>query len=143
MQESTWWWVLCGALVALELATGTFYLLMLALGAASGALAAHLGLDASFQVAIAAMVGGLATWVWHLRRSAQAAKAAVDPIGHMDVGHTVQVLQWQADGTARVQHRGSPWNARLRTPPSLGHQPEPGTYRIAALDGTELILEKV
>jgi len=37
---STLWWVIAGTLVALELATGTFYLLMLALGAAAGALAA-------------------------------------------------------------------------------------------------------
>ncbi len=31
------WWVLAGVLVAVELATGTFYLLMLALGAATAA----------------------------------------------------------------------------------------------------------
>jgi membrane protein implicated in regulation of membrane protease activity len=143
MHESTWWWVLAGALVALELATGTFYLLMLALGAASGAVAAHLGLDTSLQIAAAAIVGGLATWVWHLRRSAQAAQAAGDPIGHMDVGQTVQVTQWQSDGTTRVQHRGSPWRARLRTRPLPGTLPEPGPYRIADTNGTELILEKV
>src|SRR5687767_15845431 len=31
--SSTVWWVIAGGLVAVELATGTFYLLMLALGA--------------------------------------------------------------------------------------------------------------
>ena len=39
------WWLTVGALVAAELATGTFYLLMLALGAAAGAMAAHAGVD--------------------------------------------------------------------------------------------------
>ena len=34
---STGWWLAAGVLVAAELATGTFYLLMLALGAAAGA----------------------------------------------------------------------------------------------------------
>ena len=41
---STVWWLITGGLVAAELATGTFYLLMLALGAAAAAVAAHLGL---------------------------------------------------------------------------------------------------
>jgi len=38
------WWIATGVLIAVELATGTFYLLMLAVGAAAGAMAAHLGL---------------------------------------------------------------------------------------------------
>ena len=54
----TLWWLATGALVAAELATGTFYLLMLALGAACGALAAHLGFASTAQVAAAALVGG-------------------------------------------------------------------------------------
>ena len=40
---STGWWLAAGVLVVAELATGTFYLLMLALGLAAGALAAHAG----------------------------------------------------------------------------------------------------
>ena len=32
LSSPTLWWLLAGALVAAELATGTFYLLMLALG---------------------------------------------------------------------------------------------------------------
>ena len=40
---ATGWWLLAGVLVAVELLTGTFYLLALALGAAAAALAAHAG----------------------------------------------------------------------------------------------------
>jgi membrane protein implicated in regulation of membrane protease activity len=36
---ATVWWVVTGVLVAVELATGSFYLLMLALGAAAAAIA--------------------------------------------------------------------------------------------------------
>jgi len=43
MNNPTIWWLVAGALVALELTTGTFYLLMLALGAAAGAVVAHAG----------------------------------------------------------------------------------------------------
>jgi membrane protein implicated in regulation of membrane protease activity len=143
MADSTWWWVLAGALVAIELATGTFYLLMMALGAAAGALAAHLALSNALQMACAAIVGGAATWFWHMRRTAAAQASTGDPLAHMDVGQTVHVEQWGDDGTTRVQHRGVPWSARLRTPPSPGDAPAPGAYRIADMQGSELILEKV
>ena len=45
MQASTIWWVLTGVVIATELATGTIYLLMISVGLAAGAIAAHLGLD--------------------------------------------------------------------------------------------------
>ena len=37
MSHATIWWILTGSLVIAELLTGTFYLLMLAIGAAAGA----------------------------------------------------------------------------------------------------------
>ena len=40
MAFSTVWWLVTGGLIAVELLTGTFYLLMLSLGAAAAALAA-------------------------------------------------------------------------------------------------------
>ena len=58
MNDTTMWWVLAGTLVALELATGTFYLLMLGLGAVAGALAAMAGYNNSTQLVAAALVGG-------------------------------------------------------------------------------------
>ncbi|MCZ8075177.1 MAG: NfeD family protein, partial [Paucibacter sp.] len=69
MNWATAWWIACGALVAVELATGTFYLLMLALGCAAGALAAHLGWSGSAQMISAAALGGTAVVLWHLKRS--------------------------------------------------------------------------
>ena len=56
---ATLWWLATGALVAAELATGTFYLLMVALGCAAGALAAHAGLATTPQLATAALVGAV------------------------------------------------------------------------------------
>ena len=41
MDESTFWWLFAGLAVAAELMTGTFYLLMLAVGLAGAALAAR------------------------------------------------------------------------------------------------------
>ncbi|MDH4106316.1 MAG: NfeD family protein, partial [Gammaproteobacteria bacterium] len=61
MTPATIWWVLAGVAVAVELATGTFYLLMLALGMAAGAIASHLGFGVPLQIVAAAAVGGGAT----------------------------------------------------------------------------------
>ena len=58
MADSSIWWLLTGVAVAAELMTGTFYLLMFALGLAAAAIAAHMGLGLASQLVIAAIVGG-------------------------------------------------------------------------------------
>ena len=50
LSAATVWWVLAGIAVAVELSTGTFYMLMLALGLAAGAIASHLGFDVPLQI---------------------------------------------------------------------------------------------
>ena len=111
---STLWWVATGALVAAELATGTFYLLMVALGAAAGALCAHLGMATPVQLAVAAVVAAAATTAWRLKRRAGPAPGPLgaNPDLNIDVGSEVQVAQWQPDGTTRVSYRGASWAAR-------------------------------
>ena len=67
MADWTTWWLLAGAAVAVELLTGTFYLLMLGLGMAAGALAAHAGLlPVRGQLVAAAVVGFGAVAIWHV-----------------------------------------------------------------------------
>src|SRR5262245_26137838 len=108
MAAPTVWWVVAGVLVAVELATGTFYLLMLALGAVAGALTAHAGGTLSTQLLAAAIVGGGAVAAWHLRRARQPAAppAEANRDINLDIGTRVQVSAWNADGTARVPYRG-------------------------------------
>ncbi len=136
----TLWWVLAGALVALELATGTFYLLMLALGAAVGALAAHAGLGVDAQIVCAALLGALATAGWHLRRARnpRSAPAQANRDVLLDIGQTLNVEHWAADGSARVSYRGSTWSVRY----SGGDTPAPGRHRIVAVDGNELAVTR-
>ena len=69
MAESTVWWLLTGAMVAIELATGTFYLLMLGIGMAAAAIAAHIGFGITTQLMAAAIVGGGAVACWHWIKS--------------------------------------------------------------------------
>lgn len=112
---TTIWWVLAGLAVALELATGTFYLLMIALGLAAGALTSHLGLPLVGQIATAALVGGGATAAWHWKRAREpaAAQASENRDVHLDIGAQVRVESWNPDRTARVEYRGAQWSVRL------------------------------
>lgn len=134
----TLWWLAAGALVAAELATGTFYLLMLALGMGAGAVAAHAGLSGTAQMVAAALVGAGATVAWHLlrARSPQSAPAQSNRDVNLDIGQTVHVPAWQADGTARVAYRGAQWQVRL----APGHPAAAGDHCIVSVNGTELLL---
>ena len=136
---ATGWWVLAGVLVAVELATGTFYLLMMALGAAAAALAAQAGLATTAQFIAAALVGGGATAAWHLKRARhpQSAPAASNRDVILDIGETLTVEAWLPDGTARAHYRGSAWAVRYAGTDT----PTPGPYRIVALQGNELSVQ--
>ncbi|RRS05459.1 NfeD family protein [Aquabacterium soli] len=141
MEDSTLWWLVAGLLVAAELVTGTFYLLMLALGAAAGAVGAHLGLALAPQIALAGVVGGGASALWHLfRRKRQGHATGTDTL--LDVGQTVQVAAWQPDGSTQVHYRGAQWSARLAAH-AIVPLPQPGTHRITGVQGTQLLLEKL
>ncbi len=138
ISASTLWWVMAGIAIAAELTTGTFYLLMIALGFSAAALAAHLGWAMSPQILVAALVGGGATALWHWKRAQEprSAPAHENRDVNLDVGERVHVSQWSADGTARVQYRGSTWTARLQP----GAAAAPGEHRVAAVHGNWLVL---
>ncbi|MFX1678225.1 NfeD family protein [Mitsuaria sp. CC2] len=136
---ATWWWVICGVLVAAELATGTtFYLLMLALGAAAAALTAHLGGPFWTQLLIAAAIGGGAVTWWHLRlRRHPRLPAAENPNVNLDIGQSLDVAHWRADGTAEVRYRGAAWQARF-----VGNgAPAIGRHIIRGVEGSCLLIE--
>ena len=148
MAESTIWWLLAGTAVAVELATGTFYLLMLGIGMAAAAIAAHLGLSVTGQILMAAVVGGGAVALWHLQieRQPKAAQANANPDVHIDIGESVFVEKWNADGTTSVKYRGANWTAILATPIASFKPPlvgEIGQFRIKELLGNRLVIEKI
>jgi membrane protein implicated in regulation of membrane protease activity len=139
ISAATGWWVAAGLAVAAELATGTFYLLMVGLGLAAAAVAAHLGLSLPLEIVVAAVVGGGATalWHWHRRSLDSGDRAAHENRNvNLDIGEHVHVDAWAGDGTARVQHRGSSWGARL----AAGAKPLAGEFTVAAVEGNWLVL---
>ena len=142
MEPSTWWWMVAALAVAAELVTGTFYLLMLALGLAAAALAAHLQASLTLQLLAAALVGGGAVALWTLRRSRHEplqAPAGANPDVNPDIGQRVHVLRWAADGSARVNYRGAAWSARWQDGPAT-LPATPGDYVIRAVEGSQLLL---
>ena len=142
MSDSTLWWIVAGLFVSLELLTGSFYLLMLALGAASAAVAATLGASQANQLVMAAVVGGGTVYLWHRRLLRRGMLGVEDytttGLGSLDVGEQVHVENWHTDGTTQVQYRGSQWQARYHGP----HVPCPGAHRIRAIESNHLVLEK-
>mgnify|MGYP000054651764 FL=1 len=137
MNDTSIWWLVTGGLVAAELMSGTFYLLMLAIGATAAAVAAHLGMGLNVQLVTAALIGGSAVVLWRqksLRREAQ-----VPTELHLDIGETVEVIAWDANGTAQVKHRGANWTAVCTS----AHTPSPGAHRIQGIQGSRLVLEKI
>lgn len=139
MNHATIWWIVCGLLIAVELGTGTFYLLMLALGCTAGALAAHLGLGGTSQVVTAALVGGIAVVAWHLKRDRRGGQvpAQSNPDVNLDIGQKVQVELWHKDGSTQVRYRGAAWQARFQG----SGTPEPGVFVIRAIEGSQLLLD--
>lgn len=111
MAESTLWWLMAGTAIGIELVTGTFYLLMLAIGLAAAALAAHAGAPLTAQVVVAAVVGSGTVLAW--RRYKQSEPAEMNHNANrdvnLDIGETVNVETWNPDGTATVRYRGANW----------------------------------
>jgi membrane protein implicated in regulation of membrane protease activity len=141
MADSTLWWLLAGAAVAVELLTGTFYLLMLGMGMAAGALAAHAGASLSTQLVAAAVVGGGAVAIWHVVRRRHFASAAPGTSTNLDfdAGEPVHVQAWAADNTAQVRYRGSTWTAI----PAGGTPQGTGPHRVRQVNGSRLVVEKI
>jgi membrane protein implicated in regulation of membrane protease activity len=131
------WLVAAGALVILELFSGTFYLLMIAIGLAFGALAALAGATVPVQTLVAGVVGVAATGLLHRSRLGKPAKtnAARDRNVNIDIGERLSVNAWQ-DGKARVMYRGALWDVEL----GQGATPEAGSFKIVEVQGSRLIV---
>ncbi|MHB1200017.1 MAG: NfeD family protein [Polaromonas sp.] len=141
MTESTIWWLLAGGAVAAELLTGTFFLLMISFGMAAAALAAHAGANSVVQLLVAAVIGGGAVAVCYLIRKKRSSNLATraDHNVNLDVGETVLVEEWKADGTATVKYRGANWTVIQRP----GSTPSTGPHRVAEVVGSRLLVDKL
>ena len=114
MQDYLIWTIVGFVLVIVELMTGTFYLLVLGVGALVAALAAWMGASFLVQVAVAGVVVSVGTWwvqKWHATQRKDG-----DQSNAIDVGQMVTVAEWinQPEGMLRVKYRGAEWDARIK-----------------------------
>ncbi|MCQ8896017.1 NfeD family protein [Limnobacter humi] len=136
MGDVSFWLVFGGVLLIAELTTGTFYLLMVALGAFLGALVAYFGYSVPMQVAAAGVFSVAATLgLKNTRKNADRLQVPLDQ--SLDIGNTVRVDQWQAGHHTQVQYRGAQWSAE-----SVDQTPVTGTHTIVAVQGNLLKIKK-
>ena len=133
-------WVVLGfVLVIAELLTGTFYLLVIGLGAFAAALVAWLGGNEFVQAVVGGVVALAGTWYVH--HVHHAGRADLNREGNfLDRGQPVVLEGWanEAAGLARVRYRGSSWDARLA---AADTRPAPGsTLYIDSQEGNTLVL---
>ena len=133
MASYVYWFLLALVLLGLEMATGTFYLLILSIALAVGGGAALLGFGMPAQLAWAALAGVAGTIVLRRWKGTRTGDAAGQ---NLDAGLPVKVLAWHDDGTARVFFRGAEWDAELDAPDSARE----GTFYVKAMRGSVIIL---
>ena len=133
-------WVIAGfVLVIAELLSGTFYLLVVGIGAFAGAIVAWLGGNELVQAAIAsafALVGAFLVHSWHVRNRNGVGRKGDNVL---DRGQPVVLEGWVNEPAriARVKYRGAWWDAKLRDEAA----PAPGsTLYIESQDGNMLVV---
>lgn len=134
------WLAMAGVLVILELFTGTFYLLMIAIGLAVGGLVALAGAALPLQAIVAGVVGVVATSLLHRSRFGHASRAGNgaatrDRNVNLDIGAHLTVPAWDK-GRARVMYRGALWDVEL----GQGVTPRAGEFRIVEVLGSRLVV---
>ena len=141
MAQSTIWWLLAGTAIGIELVTGTFYLLMLAVGLAAAAVAAHAEASTTVQIIVAAVVGSGAVLAWRAYKQTKPSSlpASINRDVNLDIGETVHIDAWNPDGTATVKYRGANWAVSVHAGDALAS----GPHRVVEVVGSRLIVQKL
>lgn len=133
MESYIYWFLLALILAGLEMVTGTFYLLVVAIAMAVGGVTALLGAGMPWQLVLGAITGIAGTIILRRWKSTQINQI---PDNNFDIGQQVKVIRWNDNGSARVNYRGAEWDAELESDDT----PREGTLYIAAVRGSALIL---
>ena len=131
------WWIGAGVLVVLELISGTFYLLMIALGCVAAAIAQLAGVAADLQFAIAAVVALAAVLLLRRSRFGRRTRkeASKNPDVNLDIGQTLTVPAWH-ERRARANYRGAAWDVEL----AAGEPEDAQLYEITEMRGSCLVV---
>jgi membrane protein implicated in regulation of membrane protease activity len=141
MSDPTLWWIVTGIAVGIELLTGTFYLLMIAIGLGSRCHCGPFRGAMPAQLFTAAVVGGGAVLVWlpgtpqESRRTFSTRRPQCESGHRRDRPHRRMECRWH--GVCQVPR--CQW-AVVHRP---GQSPQPGLHRVTELTGNRLVVEPV
>jgi membrane protein implicated in regulation of membrane protease activity len=140
MEPQYLWWVLAIGLVVAELFTGTFFLLILAIGAVLGGIAAWFAFPIWVQLLVAAVGCAIGWALLHSRRKNRDASlpAQSNPNVVLDVGGTVDIDQWSQGRQTQVRYRGAMWTAELAD--TVQGAGQAGAYTIKQVRGSTLVV---
>lgn len=134
--SAAWMWLIGGVVLGgVELAVGTFYLLVLGVACLAGSVTAALGADPAWQIAAVAVLAVAGCGLVYRMRGLEN-DAVSDRLQNPDVGQTVLVGKIAEDGTAEVAYRGSVWCAVAESGRTLAA----GRARIVRVDGARLVV---
>jgi membrane protein implicated in regulation of membrane protease activity len=133
MEIYIYWFLLALILLGLEMVTGTFYMLVVAIAMAVGGLAALLGMSIAWQLVLCATMVVAGTIMLRRWKGTQVKETGSS---NLDIGQPVRVIKWHDNGSARVFYRGAEWDAELES----ADTPHDETLYIKAVQGSGLIL---
>lgn len=137
MDNSLAWLIAGFILIIVELATGTFYLLVLGIAALVGAGVGYAGGAFVWQAIVAAVVAVAGVvWVHQYRK-----RTVSSPMRGLDVGQPAAFESWVSKSArhARVKYRDTLWDAQV----SGDASGEPGEILyIVSVDGNTLKVSK-
>lgn len=140
------WAIIAGVLIVAELFTGTFFLLVIALGALAASILAILNFALAMQIFAAAAIMLLGILI--LRRKIYLSQKPnflkqkqtnknMGDISNLDQGQIVLIKSWQGRW-AITQYRGAEWQVVLSS--HVSSEPIPGNYVISHVDGIVLVV---
>jgi len=112
MQPFVIWFVAAFALVAAELMSGTLYLLVIGVGAAAAGALALAGAGFAAQLACAAVVSVVGSFVLQRFKRGKKGDAGGANLS-LDAGQSVEVVEVLPGGGLRVNYRGTQWDAEI------------------------------
>jgi len=113
MGDHWMWWAGAALLAGAELLTGTFYLLAVCVAFVIVGFIAWMGAGLPAQLLIGGGLSFVAVVLAHQWRRRRGMPPLQPPL---DLGQAVRVNQWRPDGTARVEYRGTQWDAEVASP---------------------------
>ena len=106
-------WLIAGLiLIGTEIATGTFYLLVLGIASLVAALVAYLGMNILIQAVTASVISVVGVFIVNKWRKQHKSTPGSN---NTDIGQTVIFLSWISESSriARVKYRDTNWEAEV------------------------------